>query len=129
MLCSFLSLQFHCFCIIPCFHSGSCSTCRVWFQLSSAPTNIGGNIAVYGPTVLVGAGGATILVTSLSMVADLIDNATVRIQYFRIECVCLKMAIWHSVKYTLYFVETCWLGDSMLLKLARISDFCGSVPK
>ena len=35
--------------------------------------------AVYGGMILVGAGGATVLVTSLSMVADLIGTSTVRL--------------------------------------------------
>ena len=39
--------------------------------------SIGLNVVVYGATILVGVGGATVLVTSLSMVADLIDCATV----------------------------------------------------
>lgn len=52
---------------------------RLWFYLMEAPQqSIGKNVLVYGATILVGAGGATVLVTSLSMVADLIDNATVR---------------------------------------------------
>ena len=46
--------------------------------MDSPGDSIGLNVVVYGSTVLVGAGGATILVTSLSMVADLIDCATVR---------------------------------------------------
>ena len=40
-------------------------------------SNVGMNVVVYGATFLVGAGGATVLVTSLSMVADLIGGATV----------------------------------------------------
>lgn len=51
--------------------------CRVWFQALDPPGSIGENIAVYGSTALVGAGIATVMVTSLSMVADLIDSATV----------------------------------------------------
>ena len=35
------------------------------------------NIVLYGSTVLVGAGGSTLLVTSLSMVADLIGCTVV----------------------------------------------------
>ena len=41
-------------------------------------------IIVYGSCIFLGAGGSTLLVTSLSMVADLIGCTTVRS-----ECVCL----------------------------------------
>lgn len=48
----------------------------IWFQLSEQPSTLAQTVATYCPAVLVGAGGATILVTSLSMVADLIGNVT-----------------------------------------------------
>ncbi len=49
----------------------------MWFWVQSVPQNIVEEVFLYGSTVLIGGGGATILVTSLSMVADLIGPAVV----------------------------------------------------
>ena len=53
------------------------SFCRIWFWVQDPPQGVAMNIILYGSTVLIGAGGSTLLVTSLSMVADLIDCAVV----------------------------------------------------
>ena len=39
------------------------------------------NVVVYGATVLVGVGGAVVFVTSLILVADLVGEATVTINF------------------------------------------------
>ncbi len=52
---------------------------RIWFWVQDPPhKNMAMNILLYGSTVLIGAGGSTLLVTSLSMVADLIGCTVVR---------------------------------------------------
>ena len=53
---------------------------RIWFWVQAPPTDLTMNILLYGSTVLIGAGGSTLLVTSLSMVADLIGCTVVRVQ-------------------------------------------------
>ena len=58
--------------IIICFQSLSY---RVWFWFT--PVSSRDHYVLYGAMVLTGAGVATVLVTSLSMVADLIGFATV----------------------------------------------------
>jgi hypothetical protein len=51
---------------------------RIWFWVQDPPhENMAMNILLYGSTVLIGAGGSTLLVTSLSMVADLIGCTVV----------------------------------------------------
>ena len=54
------------------------SACSIWFWVQDEPSNAVERVTVYGSTVLLGAGGSTLLVTSLSMVADLIGNTVVR---------------------------------------------------
>ncbi len=49
---------------------------RLWFWGTQKTDSFDG-YTVYGGMILVGAGGATVLVTSLSMVADLIGTSTV----------------------------------------------------
>ena len=49
----------------------------IWFWMQDPPHSTAMNIVLYGSTVLIGAGGSTLLVTSLSMVADLIGCAVV----------------------------------------------------
>ena len=53
----------------------------MWFWLQEQPTETKyphvEEITVYGSTILLGAGGSTLLVTSLSMVADLIGTTVV----------------------------------------------------
>ncbi len=60
----------------------------MWFWLQGIPQNTVEEVFLYGSTVLVGGGGATILVTSLSMVADLIGPAVV-IMHVHMHCVRL----------------------------------------
>ena len=59
--------------------------CRIWFWVQEAPSETEHphveQITVYGSTVLLGAGGSTLLVTSLSMVADLIGSTVVHTVY------------------------------------------------
>ena len=54
----------------------------MWFWVQNAPAQTKypqvEEITVYGSTILLGAGGSTLLVTSLSMVADLIGSTVVR---------------------------------------------------
>ena len=61
----------------------TCMYCffSLWFWMQEAPAQTEHpqveQITVYGSTVLLGAGGSTVLVTSLSMVADLIGPTVV----------------------------------------------------
>ena len=52
-------------------------SCRLWFWQQPEPQSTAEGIIIYGATILLGAGGSTLLVTSLSMVADLIGCTTV----------------------------------------------------
>ena len=55
---------------------------RLWFWQQPPPdSNTAEGIIVYGSCIFLGAGGSTLLVTSLSMVADLIGCTTVRSVY------------------------------------------------
>ena len=58
---------------------------RIWFWVQEAPSETEHphveQITVYGSTILLGAGGSTLLVTSLSMVADLIGSTVVHTVY------------------------------------------------
>ena len=55
--------------------------------------NTAAGVLVYGATVLIGGGGATILVTSLSMVADLIGAAVVSACVLTHVCVCVCVQV------------------------------------
>ena len=69
----------------------------MWFWVTEPPgDNLAANILVYGATVLIGGGGATILVTSLSMVADLIGAAVVSVCVCVCVCVCVHACV-HGV--------------------------------
>jgi len=48
----------------------------LWFWQQPEPQTTAESVIVYGSTILLGAGGSTLLVTSLSMVADLIGCTT-----------------------------------------------------
>ena len=58
---------------------------RMWFWQQPAPSDTAHPdveaVTVYGSTILLGVGSSTLLVTSLSMVADLIGATVVRLEY------------------------------------------------
>lgn len=60
-----------------------CNVSRIWFWVQDIPKSTVQEVFLYGATVLIGGGGATILVTSLSMVADLIGPAVVSLTNIR----------------------------------------------
>lgn len=83
---------------------------RIWFWA----TQSGGvsQYVVYGAIILTGAGGATVLVTSLSMVADLIGSFTVR--------ACNQQQV---MKQALVSSSSRFLPLSLLLLLASTHSF------